>query len=246
MPAGRSSGRASRRIRASGRGPRRILAVGLVAASAALAGCGASSSAAPTALPTAAPTAQPTGPAPSVTPLPPGSFTVDLPAGWRAVPVDGSHDAIVAAVRTRNPVFADSLEARLANLSDTTTYVAFDASPAAVEDGTPVMLVATEVALPADVSLQTFATTVNGQVEQLVEADVELDQILVTAGQAFAMSYEAPVTRPDGQTGSAAITQVLYVLPGRGYVLTFAVPTAQASDYAREIADIATSFTIRT
>ncbi len=33
-----------------------------------------------------------------------------------------------------------------------------------------------------------------------------------------------PLTRPDGEPGSAAVTQVLYVLPGRGYVLTFAVP----------------------
>jgi hypothetical protein len=246
MPAGRTSGCALRRVRTSDRAPRRILAVALVTASVAFAGCGASSSAAPTAVSSAAPPAQPTGPAPSMTPLPPGSFTVDLPAGWRAIPVVGSHDAIVAAVRSRNPAFADSLEARLANLADTTTYVAVDTSPAAVETGAPVMLVVTEVALPADVSLQTFATTINGQVEQLVEADVELDQILVTAGQAFTMTYEAPVTRPDGQTGSAAVTQVLYLLPGRGYVLTFAVPTAQASDYAREIAEIVTSFTIRT
>jgi hypothetical protein len=42
------------------------------------------------------------------------------------------------------------------------------------------------------------------------------------------------------------VTQVLYVLPGRGYVMTFAVPTDQAADSAKEIADIATSFTIRT
>lgn len=246
MPTARASGRAPHRIGTSGPGPRRILAVGLVAASVALAGCGASSSAAPTAVPSAAPSAQPSGSAPSLNPLPPGSFTVDLPAGWRAVPVDGSHEAIVAAVRTRNPAFADSLEARLANLSDSTTYVAVDTSPAAVQDGAPVMLVVTEVALPADVSLQTFATTIQGQVRQLVETDVELSQILVTAGQAFTMTYEAPVTRPDGRTGTATVTQVLYVLPGRGYVLTFAVPTAQASDYAREIAEIATSFTIRT
>lgn len=229
------------------RAGRRTLALVLVATAVALAGCGASSSAPPTAGPTAAPpTAGATGPAPSLTPLPSGSFTIDLPAGWRAVPVDGSHEEIVAAVRTRSPAFADSLEARLANLSDTTTYVAFDASPAAVEDGAPAMLVVTEVALPVDVSLQTFATTIQGQVRQLVEADVELDQILITAGQAFAMTYEAPLTRPDGQTGSATVTQVLYVLPGRGYVLTFAVPTDRAAAYAPVIAEIATSFTIRT
>jgi hypothetical protein len=41
------------------------------------------------------------------------------------------------------------------------------------------------------------------------------------------------------------VTQVLYVLPGRGYVMTFAVPPARADAYAQAVADIATSFTIR-
>jgi len=185
------------------------------------------------------------GPGPAATPLPPGAFTFDLPAGWVAVPVRGDHDALLAGVRAQNPAFAESLAARLAGLSDTTTYVAVDASPAAVKKGDVVMLVVTEVALPADVALQTFASTIKRQVEQLVEGTVDLRQIIVTAGQAFSLAYGAPVTRPDGKPGAAAITQVLYVLPGRGYVLTFAVPPDRANDYAQAIADIATSFTIR-
>lgn len=236
-----------RRRPTPGSAARWTLASVLVAAAVALAGCGPSPSASPSALPTAGPTAPPGSaePAPGVTPLPPGSFTLDLPAGWRSVPVDGDHDTLVASFRSENPAFADSLEARLANLSDTTTYFAFDASPDAVQQTDLVTLVVTEVALPLDVSLQTFATTIQGQVEMLIEGDVELRQILITAGQAYSLAYLAPVTRPDGKPASAAVTQVLYLFPGRGYVMTFAVPPALANDYAQAVADIATSFTIR-
>ena len=233
------------------RGDRLAVLLASCVAVLALAGCGATPNASPagTAAPdgSAAPVASaaPSGPPPAATPLPPGAFTFDLPTGWVAVQVTGSHDALVARLREQNPAFADSLAARLGSLSGTTTYVAFDATPDAVRKGDLVMLVVTEVALPADVALQTFATTIKSQVEKLVEGTVDLRQILVTAGQAFSLAYGAPVTRPDGKPGSAAITQVLYVLPGRGYVMTFAVPPKRANDYAQVIADIATSFTIR-
>jgi hypothetical protein len=214
----------------------------------AVAGCGAASDASPAATATPAAPAAPsatTGPAPSITPLPPGAFTFDLPAGWVAVPVSGSHDPLLARLREQNPVVADSLAARLGGLADTTTYVAFDASPDAVRQGDIVMLVVTEVALPGDVTLQGFASTIKGQVEKLVESTVDVRQVEVTAGQAFSLAYLAPVTRPDGKPALAAITQVLYVLPGRAYVMTFAAPPDRANDYAQAIADIATSFTIR-
>jgi len=224
---------------------RRAAALAACVAALAIAACGAAPSASPAATASPAASAEPSGPAPDLTPVPPGAFTFDLRAGWVAVPVTGSHDALLAGLRAQSPAFAESLEARLANLSETTTYVAFDASPDALKQGEVAMLVVTEVALPVDVSLQTFATTIKGQVEQLVEGNVDLRQILITAGQAFSLAYGAPVTRPDGKPGAAAITQVLYVLPGRAYVMTFAVPPDRANDYAQEIADIATSFTIR-
>ncbi|MFH0751405.1 MAG: hypothetical protein V2B17_06175, partial [Chloroflexota bacterium] len=224
-----------------GRG-RRVIALTTFLVALALAGCGAPPGASPLATATPGASAIPSGPAPSPTPLPPGSFTFDLPPGWAAVPVAGSHDGLLATLRSQNAAFAESLAARLENLSDTTTYVAFDASPAAVTKGDLATLVVTEVALPLDVSLQTFAGTIRGQVRQLVEGDVELREILVTAGQAYSMAYTAPVTRPDGQPAAAAVTQVLYVLPGRGYVITFAVPPARANDYSQVVADIATSF----
>ena len=230
-----------------GSGCRAVLLVACIAAFA-VAGCGTAPDASPAATATpdapAAPSAT-TSPAPSITPLPPGAFTFDLAAGWVAVPVSGSHDALLARLREQNPVFADSLAARLDGISDTTTYVAFDASPGAVKQGDIVMLVVTEVALPGDVALQAFATTIKGQVEKLVESTVDLRQVLVTAGQAFSLAYLAPVTRPDGKPASAAITQILYVLPGRAYVMTFAAPPDRANDYAQAIADIATSFAIR-
>jgi hypothetical protein len=233
-------------------GGRRALVLAACVAALTVAGCGTAPSGSPVAstLPAASaePSAAPSGPAgpgSAATPLPPGAFTFDLPAGWVAVPVTGSHDALIAGLRAQNPAFAESVAARLGSLSSTTTYVAFDASADAAKKGDLAMLVVTEVALPADVALQTFATTIKSQVEQLVEGTVDMRQILVTAGQAFSLAYGAPVTRPDGKPGAAAITQVLYVLPGRGYVMTFAVPPNRANDYAQVIADIATSFKIR-
>ena len=233
-------------------GGRRALVLTACIAALAVAGCGAAPGASPAASAVPAASAEPSaapsgsaGPAPLATPLPPGAFTFDLPAGWVAVPVTGSHDALLADIRAQNPALAESLAARLANLSGTTTYVAFDASADALKKGDLAMFVVTEVALPADVALQTFATTIKGQVEQLVEGTVDLRQILIASGQAFSLAYRAPLTRPDGKTGAAALTQVLYVLPGRGYVMTFAVPLNRADDYSQAIADIATSFRIR-
>lgn len=217
-----------------------------------LAACGAtpSPSPAPSADPsgTASPGAVTPGPGvstdPAATPFPPGAFTVELPDGWRSVPVDGDHGALAGEFAATNPAFAESLEARLENLPDTATYVAFDGAEEAVAAGELATLTVTEVDLPPDVTLETFARTVQTQVEQLVEGDVELRRILVTAGEAYSLAYLAPLTRPDGEPGAAAVTQVLYVLPGRGYVLTFAVPPERANDYAQAIADTATSFTI--
>ncbi len=243
--------RAAREL-AGGRARRGLVLV-LLAGTVAVAGCGATPSGSPSPGGTpAASTASPSGapgsasPGAGITPLPAGSFTFDLPAGWKAVPVGGDHDALLAGLRSQNPAFADSLAARLDNVAATTSYIAFDASPSAVEKGDLVTLIVTEVALPPDVTLETFATTIKGQVEQLVETDVQMRQILVTAGQAYSLAYGAPLTRPDGQPGALAVTQVYYVLPGRGYVMTFATPPARANDYAQAVADIATSFTIRT
>jgi hypothetical protein len=202
-----------------------------------VAACGTAPSPAPTPALTPKPPAIPA-------PLPPGAFTLDLPRGWQSVPVDGDHEALLADLARANPVFAESLGARLANLPDTATKFAFDGSPAVVSAGDVVTLTVTEVDLPADVALETFAGTVQGQVERLVEADVELRRVLVTAGQAYSLAYLVPLTRPDGQPASVAVTQLLYVLPGRGYVITFAVPPARANDYAPVVSDIATSFAI--
>ena len=212
-----------------------------------MAGCGATPDPTPAVAtaPSTPAAATPSGaPTPAATPLPPGSFTFDLPAGWRAVPLDGSHDGLVAELAAVNPSFAESLGARLSGAPDTATYFAFDGSPQAVATGDVVTLVVTEVDLPLDVSEETFAAGVRDQVERLIEGTVELRQILVAAGRASSMAYLAPLTRPDGQEGTIAVTQVLYALPGRGYVITFGAPPPRANDYARTLADIATSFRI--
>ena len=213
------------------------LAVALLAAAVAVAGCGTTSSGSPS----------PSGtPGPALTPLPAGSFTFDRPSGWKAVPVDGDHEALVTALAAQNPTFAESLGARLAALPESASYVAFNATPSVVAKGDLVTLIVTEVELPLDVTLETFANTLKGDAEQIAEADLELRKILVTAGQAYSLAYAAPLVRPDGQEGTVAVTQVFYVLPGRGYVLTFAAPPSAANDSAQDIADLATSFTIRT
>ncbi len=228
-------------------------ALALVVAAVAACGSPASSSPGPAATPgpTGAPGSGTPGPesgspGPSLTPLPAGSFTFDLPSGWKAVPVDGDHDALVTALTAQNPAFGESLGARLAALPDSATYFAFNASPSVVAKGDVVTLIVTEVPLPLDVTLETFATTLKADAEKIAETDLSLRQILVTAGQAYSLAYGVPLVRPDGQEGTLAVTQVFYVLPGRGYVLTFAAPPATANDHAKDIADIATSFAIRT
>lgn len=181
---------------------------------------------------------------PPATPLPPGAFTFDLPDGWQVVEIDGAHDGLLADLATTNPAVAESLGARLENLPDSATYLAFDASREAVGAGDLVTLTVTEVDLPPEVTLGTFAETVRSQAEMVAEDDVELRRILVTAGEAYSIAYAAPLTRPDGQPAAVAVTQVLYALPGRGYVMTFAVPPDRANDYSEIVAEIAISFAI--
>ncbi len=214
-----------------------LLAVAAALLALLLAACGNSPS--PSLAPASPPPATPGAP---TTPLPPGAFTFELPDGWQEVQVDGPHDELLADLGATNPAFAESLGARLANLADSASFVAFDGTPEAVEAGDLVTLTVTEVDLPLDVTLPDFAETVRSQAEMIVEDDVELRRILVTAGQAYSLAYPAPFTRPDGQPAVVAVTQVLYTIPGRGYVMTFAVPPDRANDYSETVADIATSF----
>lgn len=230
----------ARSPRARSRRPvRRLVLAGLALIAMVVGGCGSAPSPSPA---PASPT--PATPGPSATPLPPGAFTFDLPDGWQVVEIDGSYDDLLAELAATNPEFAESLGSRLENLPDSATFIAFDASPEAVAAGDLVTLIVTEVDLPPDVDLATFAETVRTQAEMNAEQDVELRRILVTAGEAYSLAYAAPFTRPDGQPAAVALTQVLYVLPGRGYVITFAVPPDRANDYSEIVAEIATSFTI--
>jgi hypothetical protein len=217
-----------------------LIAAVLAAIAVLLAACGAGPSPSP-----APPSDQASSASPApATPLPPGAFTFDLPDGWQVVEVDGDHEALLAELAATNPDFAESLGARLENLPDSATYVAFDGSDEAVAAGDLVTLIVTEVDLPPDVTLATFAETVKSQAEMVAEQDVGLRRILVTAGEAYSLAYAAPFQRPDGQPGAVAVTQVLYTLPGRGYVMTFAATPDRANDRAKVVADIATSFSI--
>ena len=228
--------------------------LGLSVAAALLVGaCGASPTTAPgspeaTTSPAATPagSAASSGPPSTAVPLPPGAFTVALPAGWKAVPVAGDHAALIAEIRNANPAFADALASRLANLAATATYVAFDDTAAAIANGRVVTLVVTEVELPPTVSLQTFTNTVQEQVQQLTEQPVEAKRIVIASGEAYDLEFIAPIQRSDGSQATAAITQVLYVVPGRGYVMTFTAPPSVAPSYGKTFAEIATSFRIST
>ena len=223
----------------------------LLAVVVAIAGCGATTglpsagaaSAAPSPVPSGVPGSS--GPAPSVTPVPAGQLTFDLPAGWRAIPVTGNHDELLASLRAQNPAFADALAARLENLSATTSYVALDLSPDAVQKGELVTLLVTEVALPPDVTLDAFAATIKSQVDRLADTEVQLRNVLLTAGPAISFAYGGQLPGADGTPGTPAVTEVCYTVPGRGYVLTFATPPDRANDYLKAIADIATSFTVQ-
>ena len=114
-----------------------------------------------------------------------------------------------------------------------------------VAKGDVVTLIVTEVNLPADVQLETFAKAIQSQVKQIVESDVPLKPVLLSSGRGYSMAYTAQLTRPDGQQASVAVTQILYLVPGRGYVMTFAAPQSRAQDYAQDISDVATSFRIK-
>jgi len=219
------------------------LAVGL------LAGCGTSGSA--TAVPSgsSAGSAAPASPAPGGsivvgTPRPAGAFTLTLPTGWRAVQIGSNYATIASAYNRTNLQFASSLMSQLVALPKTASAYAYDASDATVQSGTVVALTVTEVALPADVNLDAFSAEVDRQTSLVIEADVPVQRIQTASGPADQLVYVAPFSKTAAGTEVAAVTQVLLVVPGRGYVLTFGTTPARAATDAPVFAEIARSIAL--
>jgi hypothetical protein len=197
------------------------------------------------------------GPAPSVpvspapggsilpgTPRPAGAFTLTLPTGWRTVPIGSNYATAAAAYNPTNLRFSSSLMSQLVALPKTASAYAFDGSDATVRSGTVVALTVTEVTLPATVDLDAFSAEVDRQAALVVEGDVPVTRIQTASGPATQLVYVAPFGQTAAGTAAAAITQVLLVVPGRGYVLTFGTTPARAATDAPVFAGIASSIVL--
>jgi hypothetical protein len=218
-----------------------ILVAGLAAAL--VAGCGSSGPA------TAAPAASPAsvGPGPSAGPAtarPAGAYSVILPAGWRSVRIGSNYAAIAAAYNPLNLRFATSLASQLLALPKSASTYAFDERDATIRSGALVALTVTEVVLPATVTLDAFSTEIGRQVSLLVETPIQPTRIQTASGPADQYTYQAPLNTTAAGTEVAAITQVLVVAPGRGYVLTFGTAPSRAATDAPTFAKIAQSFAL--
>ena len=231
--------------RLSGRGPISTVALAAVL----LAGCGTSGPA--TALPSAAASgsAAPGSPAAGGssapgTLRPAGAYALTLPTGWHAVQIGSNYATTADAYNQTNLRFASSLMSQLAALPKTASAYAFDGSDATVRSGTLVALTVTEVALPTNVNLDAFSAEVDRQAALVVEADVPIQRIQTASGPADQLVYVAPLNQTAAGTEAAAITQVLLVVPGRGYVLTFSTTPARAATDAPAFAEIASSIVL--
>lgn len=227
---------------------RLILLVGLGAAL--VAGCGTSGPA--TAGPATSPAAASATPASSApggsnapaSSRPVGAYSLTLPAGWRSVQIGSNYAAIAAAYNAVNLRFATSLASQLLALPKSASAYAYDESDATVRSGSLVAVTVTEVVLPATVTLDAFSTEIGRQVSLLVETPIQPVRIQTASGPADQYAYQAPLNTSAAGTEVAAITQVLIVAPGRGYVLTFGTAPARAATDAPVFARIASSFTL--
>jgi hypothetical protein len=232
---------------------RLILLVGLAAAL--VAGCGTSgpatagpATAGPATSPAAA-SATPASPAPGgsnglASSRPVGAYSLTLPAGWRSVQIGSNYAAIATAYNAVNLRFATSLASQLLALPKSASTYAYDESDATVRSGAVVAVTVTEVVLPATVTLDAFSTEIGRQVSLLVETPIQPVRIQTASGPADQYAYQAPLNTSAAGTEVAAITQVLIVAPGRGYVLTFGTAPARAATDAPVFARIASSFAL--
>jgi hypothetical protein len=227
---------------------RLILLVGLGAAL--VSGCGTSGPA--TAGPATSPAAVSAPPASSApggsnaptSSRPVGAYSLTLPAGWRSVQIGSNYAAIAAGYNAVNLRFATSLASQLLALPKSASAYAYDESDATVRSGSLVAVTVTEVVLPATVTLDAFSTEIGRQVSLLVETPIQPVRIQTASGPADQYAYQAPLNTSAAGTEVAAITQVLIVAPGRGYVLTFGTAPARAATDAPVFARIASSFAL--
>jgi hypothetical protein len=239
---------------------RRSLGLAIALAAAVLAGCGTSgpatplpsvgaASAAATGSPVAPASAAPGSAAPggspaTGTPRPAGAYSLSLPAGWRSVQIGSNYAALAGAYDTLSLPFASSLISQLTALPKSASAYAFDASDAVVRSGTLVALTVTEVVLPAGVTLDDFSAVVGQQAALEAEATVPATRIQTAAGPADEYVYEASFAATSTGTAVAAVTQVLLVAPGRGYVLTFSTTPDRAATDAPVFGKIASSIVL--
>lgn len=239
---------------------RRSLGLAIALAAAVLAGCGTSgpatplpsvgaASAAATGSPVAPASAAPGSAAPggspaTGTPRPAGAYSLSLPAGWRSVQIGSNYAALAGAYDTLSLPFASSLISQLTALPKSASAYAFDASDAVVRSGTLVALTVTEVVLPAGVTLDGFSAVVGQQAALEAEATVPATRIQTASGPADEYVYEASFAATSTGTAVAAVTQVLLVAPGRGYVLTFSTTPDRAATDAPVFGKIASSIVL--
>ena len=239
---------------------RRSLGLAIALAAAVLAGCGTSgpatplpsvgaTSAAATGSPVAPASAAPGSAAPggspaTGTPRPAGAYSLSLPAGWRSVQIGSNYAALAGAYDTLSLPFASSLISQLTALPKSASAYAYDASDATVRSGALVALTVTEVVLPAGVTLDGFSAVVGQQASLEAEATVPATRIQTASGPADEYVYEASFAATSTGTAVAAVTQVLLVAPGRGYVLTFSTTPDRAATDAPVFGKIASSIVL--
>jgi hypothetical protein len=178
------------------------------------------------------------------TPRPAGAYSLSLPSGWRNVQIGSNYAALAGAYDTLSLQFASSLISQLTALPKSASAYAFDGSDAMVRSGTLVALTVTEVVLPAGVKLDDFSAVVAQQAALEAEAPVPATRIQTASGPADEYAYEASFAATSTGTAVAAVTQVILVAPGRGYVMTFSTTPDRAATDAPVFDTIARSIVL--
>ncbi|MGH9277241.1 MAG: hypothetical protein ACRD12_03925 [Acidimicrobiales bacterium] len=160
-------------------------------------------------------------PSPALTAPPPAAgytrvigqgFTIDMPAGWQQPALDPEAFAkTAAALRAKNPLLADALEAVRARIGSGSRLFAIDPN-----DGSSVNLV---VVPSGGRSLDSIATQASKDLERVGVTGLTQQRTNVGQRQAVELDFTLPVK---GESGTLAVPEKqFYVLrSGRLYILT--------------------------
>jgi len=193
----------------------------------------------PSSLPSVAPTTAPsTAPNPTASHAPDtgkivmkaDGFAITLPAGWRAIPLDGSATAGIEALLPAGSSIKAALDAELAQaVASGFAFMAIDLRPATLAAGNT-STVNVNVQAASNVPLDLMEPLVTGLLDSAPGiSNVVAKQVTLPAGRALRITYTLALKTSTGTTVKLAGTQFVLLSSKHTFTISFGCQYAMAS-----------------